>query len=173
MLILSTYDLSNKPIITDLYGNWDSDFSFTIEDGVEVQSSCSVTFRGEFFIYGGKTKKNQIAKVVGCSLKDSQLKLPFEMNAGACAVTTQDQLYLCFGEETDTDEFGELRQSCHKSNKPTTDFIQIGNSSHPHGNTQIAASESKYKPYSSCIELTFRTYCCMWGRSKHRTSQQM
>ena len=143
VLILSTSHVENKPIITDLDGNV-NEISFSIQDGVEVQSSCSITFRGQFFIYGGQNRKNQVARVEDCSLKDTGFKLPFEMDAGGCTVTTRDQVYLCFGEADQSNNTTGARQMCHKSNNPMTNFTQVTNSSYPHGYTQIAASESKY-----------------------------
>ena len=144
VLILSTTNRQNKPMITDLDGRVNEKFSFSIESGVEVQFSCSITFRGEFFIYGGKDKKKQIAKVEGCTLKDTGTKLSFKMEAGGCAVTFNDQIYLCFGEAEKISRIREEeRQTCHKSGSPMEGFSKISDSFHPHGFTRIAASESK------------------------------
>ena len=56
VLILNTYEYSEarlSPIITDFDGNVNKRNQFQIEDNVEVFDSCGLTFKGEFYVFGG------------------------------------------------------------------------------------------------------------------------
>ena len=56
VLILNTYEYSDArstPIITDFDGNVSKRSKFQIEDDVEVFNSCGLTFKGEFYVFGG------------------------------------------------------------------------------------------------------------------------
>ena len=56
VLILNTYESSEAretPITTDFDGNVNKRIKFKIEDDVEVFDSCGLTFKGEFYVFGG------------------------------------------------------------------------------------------------------------------------
>ena len=83
MLILNTLWSSNEPVITDSNGKEDYDFDFKYGEGTEVYLSCSVTWRGEFFIFGGWDRMQQVSKLVGCEMKRIG-SLGFKHFRGAC-----------------------------------------------------------------------------------------
>ena len=69
VLILSR----TKPqIIRDALGNVEyagEDFEFSLGEKTEVYYSCSLTWRGRFFVFGGNTQKTQMSIINGCRLE--------------------------------------------------------------------------------------------------------
>ena len=62
-------DSAYPAVITNASGKDDRDINFEINVyEAEVQSSCSMTWRGEHYVFGGVNKIDQIAKIVGCEL---------------------------------------------------------------------------------------------------------
>lgn len=139
ILILSTYDPSNVPLITNASGHVDSDLTFKLE--AEVNFSCGLTFRGEHFVFGGSTKTTQIAKIDGCQLKTvGQLK--FQYYKGACANIAEENIYLCFNAD-DSFDF----KKCRKATSPLGKFEEVTPSNAGHQNIRIGASQSKFRTY--------------------------
>ena len=71
VLILNTYS-SYIAVITDDNGKEEYagvDFRFTFGRNTDVYKSCSVTWRGQLFIFGGRHETKQISKVNGCKLE--------------------------------------------------------------------------------------------------------
>ena len=135
ILILSTYNPSNVPLITNSSGHVDSNLSFKVE--AEVNFSCGLTYRGEHFVFGGSTKTTQIAKIDGCQLKTIG-QLSFQYCKGACANVAEENIYLCFNAD-DSFDF----QKCRKASNPLSKFVEVTPSNAGHQNIRIAASQSK------------------------------
>ena len=57
------------PILTNSNGKDDRDIDFIIGDNTEVYNSCSLTWRGEHYVFGGWNQRRQISKIVGCELR--------------------------------------------------------------------------------------------------------
>ena len=127
---------SSVPVLTDDSGKDDRDLRFVIDDDVEVYKSCSLTWRGEHFVFGGNDKRNQIAKIVGCELK-SVGELPFGHYMGGCASMADNRVYLCFN--WDSSDY----KKCRVANSPLGQFEETTQSYERHSLTRIAASESK------------------------------
>ena len=126
-------------MLTDDSGKDDRDVNFVIDDDVEVYQSCSLTWRGEHFVFGGWNKRNQIAKIVGCELKNVG-ELPFEHRYGGCANMADNRVYLCFSyTSSDLSEW----KKCRVAISPLSEFEEITQSYESHVDTRIAASESK------------------------------
>ena len=77
ILIFNDFSERNIPVITDSTGKAEfagRDFNFNSGFRTEVSRSCSVPFRGEFYVFGGDWKghnyqpRKQILKVTDCSL---------------------------------------------------------------------------------------------------------
>ena len=68
VLILSTRDSSNVPLITNSNGKDDRDIDFVMGKNTEVENSCSLTWRGEHYVFGGYNRDRQISKIIGCEL---------------------------------------------------------------------------------------------------------
>ena len=131
ILILYSYGV---PVLTNASGKDNRDVNFVIDDDVEVDASCSLTWRGEHFVFGGENKRNQIAKIIGCELKNVG-ELPFEHRYGGCANMADNRVYLCF-------DFYSSKK-CRVANSPLGQFEETTQSYESHRNTRIAASESK------------------------------
>ena len=125
-------------MLTNASGKDDRDLNFVIDDDVEVEASCSLTWRGEHFVFGGWNKQNQIAKIIGCELK-SVGELPFSHQNGGCAKMADNRVYLCFNIYDSSDY-----KKCRVANSPLGQFVQTTQSYENHARTRIAASESKF-----------------------------
>ena len=67
ILVLSTH-ITQKAIITNAVGQVEhplSDFMFLYGPGTEIDMSCSLTWRGEFYVFGGNAEPTQVSKL-GC-----------------------------------------------------------------------------------------------------------
>ena len=113
------------------------DAKFDISNGVEVSRNCGVLFKGNFYVYGGDSKRteHQIAKVQNCALEKIG-ELPFPLSWGGCAANA-NSLFLCF-HYWGTSEEGK---TCHVSNEPTQSFIEIPKSIGTHRQTRPAATD--------------------------------
>ena len=107
---------------------------FTIADDVEVDGSCAVTYKDQFFVYGGQTHKRQIAKVTNKSLINVG-SLPFDFRKGGCSSTT-NKIILCFHWHDDL-------RTCYQTTNPTGQFKQTTKSLHQHGAIKFTSSECK------------------------------
>ena len=58
-----------------------------------VHESCSVTFKNEFYVYGGYSghDKGQISKVEGCQLRRIS-NLPFKFYYGGCTTVAENKI---------------------------------------------------------------------------------
>ena len=137
VLILNTAQSNNVPVITNASGREDRDFSFEFGADTEVNFSCGLTYRGEHFVFGGDSKSTQIAKIDGCQLKIVG-QLDFEHQKGACANVAEEQIYLCFNFNSNSDY-----KKCRKASSPLGEFEEIRQSAEEHRSTRIAASQSK------------------------------
>ena len=57
------------PRLTNSNGKDDSDIDFIFGENTDVYQSCSLTWRGEHFVFGGLNERDQISKIIGCELK--------------------------------------------------------------------------------------------------------
>ena len=133
VLILNTHSGLNAPVLTNLDGRGDAlHFFFKVEKNVNVYVSCSLTFEGEFWIFGGyRDDQRQIAKVSDCTLSRVGT-LPFTLYGGSCTVA-DNQLFLCFGDS----------RSCNKTVDPMGDFTGLQPSIYSHRFIRMASSERK------------------------------
>ena len=137
ILVLSTYNKLNVPIITNGSGKDERDFSFVLEQCTEVHGSCSLTWQNRHFIFGGYNQKTQISMVDDCTLK-LVAELAFNHYYGGCANVDDRLIYLCFSRES-----GDYKK-CRYSSSPLGDFEQISDSNHIHRSTRIAADKCKF-----------------------------
>ena len=151
ILILNDFSETNIPAITDSTGKAEyagRDFNFNSGFRTKVSHSCSVTFRGEFYVFGGDNyggntlAMKQILKVTDCSLEKIG-KLRFDFRYGACAAVNEESIYLCF---SDRDEkFAKnSRKQCYVGADPVGSFSKTNQSQFYHDLTRIAASEGNY-----------------------------
>ena len=53
VLVLSTSDSSNVPVLINYDGGVNENLHFELDDGTEVYRSCSALLNGEFYVIGG------------------------------------------------------------------------------------------------------------------------
>ena len=132
MLILNQYHSDYKPIITDLEGTvkyGGTDFNFDYGTETEVDLSCSITWKGSLYIFGGNFEKRQISIVDGCQLTRIGT-LSFDLDGGACTNVNNEELFLCFDNRNGN--------KCYKSTEPNGAFSSIADSLQFHKLTRIA-----------------------------------
>ena len=151
ILILNDFYEKNIPVITDSTGKAEyagRDFNFHSGFRTEVSNSCSVAFRGEFYVFGGdwnghnEQHMKQILKVTDCSLEKIG-KLRFKFRYGACAAVNEESIYLCF-----SDRGGETKQ-CYVGADPVGSFSEINQSQFNHDYTRVAAGEGNYSGFGN------------------------
>ena len=136
VLILSTRFPEHVPIITNTTGRSDRNFFFLYEDETQVSGSCGVTWRNQLFIFGGNNHTRQISKLSSCKL-EKVAELDFDFHIGGCASQSDEKIWICFGREESN------FKKCRFSYDPKTNFTLINDSLYTHGNTRIAASDSR------------------------------
>ena len=62
ILILSTFYSSSLPYLTDVNGKNVSLESFEFDRKTEVKNSCSLTWKGEHYVFGGETFRRQVSQ---------------------------------------------------------------------------------------------------------------
>ena len=152
--------MTQKAIITNAVVQVEhplSDFMFLYGPGTEIDMSCSLTWRGEFYVFGGNAQPTQVSKLGSSNsncfrfnlevttpytkLNKCKLErvgaLDFPHRYGGCANVNDDSIYLCFSKED-----SDLKR-CRKGRNPLGNFEQISNSNFEHNNTRIAANEGK------------------------------
>ena len=137
ILVLNTVYSSNIPLITDSTGKAEyagTDFSFTYGSNTEAKYSCSITWRGDFFIFGGYSETTQIAKLNGCVLERVG-SLAFNHKHGACSNVNDEWIYLCFN-----DQSGDYKK-CRRSNNPLGSFQSIADSEEDHKSAKIGSNK--------------------------------
>ena len=136
VLILSR---DNLQIITDAAGNVEyagEDFEFSLGQDTEVYYSCSLTWRGQFFVFGGNEEKSQISSINGCRLERVG-SLDFDQSYGGCANVNDQSIYLCFNSAP-----ADYKQ-CRVANDPFETFHEIDETVYNHRETLIGASRGK------------------------------
>ena len=112
------------------------DFEFSLGQDTEVFYSCSLTWRGQFFIFGGDKEKSQISTINGCRLERVG-SLAFDQTYGGCANVNDQSIYLCFNSAP-----ADYKQ-CRVANDPFETFHEIDETVYNHRETLIGASRGK------------------------------
>ena len=134
VLILSTYQSINTPLIANLNGTFERNTLFKIDENANVHDSCSLLFNGEFYVFGSWENPRQIAKVNKCSLKRVGI-LSFDLNSGGCT-NMLNQIFLCFDWYADG-------KTCFNGSSPLGGFKEITKTTNEHRLTRLASSECK------------------------------
>ena len=145
VLILST-KTAFVPVLTNAFGREDKDFNFEIDEEAEVYYSCSLTWQNELFVFGGKSKKNQISKVQSCRLAPIG-QLAFEHSSGDCVNVAGKKVVLCFNDARDD------RNKCRVASSPTGAFSKMKLSQYEHGKTRIATNDGEF--FEQNLVMTF------------------
>ena len=98
VLVLNTFSSTNPALITNANGTTDTNFWFKMDS--EVYDSCSISYQGQFYLFGGyRGDKKQISTIKNCNLQRVG-ELPFEFDFGTCT-TTGSSIFMCFNRGTD------------------------------------------------------------------------
>ena len=146
VLMLNTWQPQNIPMILDLNGeSYTNGFRFGIGSGLAVSHSCAVLHQGEFYVYGnnlgsyGDPRRQMIAKVQDCALRDTYYKTPHEMNMGSCA-SANGQVYLCFL------NFEDDHRTCYKSSNGVSSWTVVTQkSNYLHHQIRLATNDRMLK----------------------------
>ena len=134
---MNTFRSKKLPVITDVSGTvkyGGTDFEFEMDS--EVYKSCSLTFKGKFYVFGGHYSRNQISQINNCKLERVG-SLSFDHEYGACTNVNDMELFLCFDYLKN--------KTCRKSSDPFGPFTTISDSIASHWKTQIANDGGKLK----------------------------
>ena len=169
MLILNTNKAAIGPVLTNAAGREDRDFDFDIDEKSEVDHSCSMTWKNELFVFGGKNKKTQISKVTSCRLEPIG-KLAFDHNFGDCVNVANIKVVLCFSQNSADN------RKCRTASSPTGKFSQMKLSRYDHAQTRIATDDGEFTKLLTKFNddvFTPRTYCRCWElHHKFETEQK-
>ena len=138
VLILNTQSFSFAPRILDASGFDDQSFYFNYGLDTDAYNSCGLTFRNQFYMYGGRTDREterQISQIMSCELKRIR-DLPFDFVLGACTSVANQKLILCF-DENDS-------KQCYQATSPTGEFESIPQSNDYHLRTSVGASDGNF-----------------------------
>ena len=123
-------ELINTPRMINTAGELSTTFAF---NGHEVYYSCGVTFRNNYFIFGGETKnRDQILELKDCGLQNIGT-LKFSHYYGACG-SRGGVIVLCFNLNP------EDNKRCRKASSATGEWTELAQSSYEHRETSIAIS---------------------------------
>ena len=116
----------------------DKDFSFSFGKDTEVSHSCSLTWRDQFFIFGGRADRRQISILSNCQLERIG-SLSFEHHYGGCGNVDDREIYLCFNRASAD------QKRCRYGVDPLGEFLGVEESLYPHHVTsRIGASNGLF-----------------------------
>jgi len=105
VLVLSTYNQNNIPLIIGQDGSSNNALNFEYGDEVVAHNGCGATLFGQFWYFGGGTGsaesvnpyKKQLSKINGCKM-ERQPDMPFDFYKGSCNTFSEPtpRVLLCF-----------------------------------------------------------------------------
>ena len=135
MLVLNTRIAANYPVVLNVKGESYRPF-FELGNGVSVSWSCSLTWKNNFYIFGGAGgQKRQRSKLVGCKMTRLG-SLSFDFTAGGCASLNSRRLFLCFDEHH--------AKNCYYADEPEGIYHKTQPSTSSHKFSRIASSSCKF-----------------------------
>ena len=127
-LILSTRGGWKRPILADVTGREDREVYFRT-NGINTYDSCSIMWQNNWYMFGSG---NQVIELSSCELRQIG-RLPFTFSQGACTVTNDENIYLCFS----TEEY----KLCRILSDPLGNATEVIDSIYDHKIITIAAGE--------------------------------
>ena len=102
VLALNSAFNENKKILIPFNGSPAREPKFTFEDGTLVWMSCTVTYKGQFYVIGGQTAaRRQLSVIENCSLKQKST-LGFDSTDATCenySLAQSDIVLICFSKQ--------------------------------------------------------------------------
>ena len=112
------------------------DFEFGYD--TEVDRSCSLLWKNQYYVFGGWAKTRQVSMVNGNRLERKGI-LDFNHFRGACTLLNQLTIVLCFDRDAE--------KVCRQSNNPLGSFTRLPDSKDDHEYIQIASFDGKNLVY--------------------------
>ena len=137
---MSSRKLESPPIITNNRGlllQSDKDFALTFDQ--DVSKSCSLTWRGDFYIFGGDRQsksERQILKLIDCIIFPLG-SLSFEHYYGGCGTSDDELIYLCFTEKDGN------HKKCRSATSPQGSYSELPVTNYIHRRTRIGVNPGK------------------------------
>ena len=116
---------------------------FERDPNTEASLSCSVNWKNQLFIFGGRKDDLQISR-----LTDHKLErvgdLTFKHYDGACSVMANTYIFLCFNNKS------QDGKRCRRSTGPLKKFSEVALTNHKHRYIRTSCSDrkSKYREHS-------------------------
>ena len=164
VLVLNRPLYDNVPILLDSSGLVNTNLTFTFGPGTDVNWSCSLNWRNEFYVFGGQERKSQVSKLNGCQLERIG-SLPFNHDSGGCTNGNNEHIYLCFNwSARDT-------KKCRRTTEPLGAYETVTNSTFHHAGTRIASSDGRLDELFEKVKI-FRKHNLFrriqyWGTRSH------
>ena len=134
-------------MLIDASGRHDSNFFMVFDENTQVYGSSSVTWRNQFFVFGGKNNKRQISKLSEYKLT-SVGKLAFKHYRAASTIAGNDLVYLCFNSDNTNDY-----KKCRTASGPLGNFTETPHSTYSHKLTKVASSSGEFNLNSARITI--------------------
>ena len=114
--------------------------SFDFGIGTEVEHSCSLQWRNNFYIFGGRNQKRQLSMINRVNNRlERKGSLDFDFHMGGCTVLNQTTFVLCF----DLKEKDVCRQSSNSLGSIPGSFTELPKSNYEHRLAKISSFEGK------------------------------
>ena len=146
VLVLNTKSRTNPPVLIKSDGHYDTNtFYFRYGKNTTAYYSSSITFKNEFYIFGGNGgQARQISKLVGTEVLRVGT-LAFDHYYATSGNIADEIIYLCFHHITEGlpgTGSRELRL-CRYATEPIGEYSESPLSNHDHKATRIGCSPSK------------------------------
>ena len=133
------------------------DFEFGYD--TEVDRSCSLQWKNQYYVFGGWALARQVSMVNGNKL-ERKGTLKFNLFRGTCTVLNQVTIVLCFDRDDE--------KVCRQSNNPLGSFTRLPDSKQGHLYIDIASFDGKsFKLIEHFKTKDFRYFHRCW---KFKTS---
>ena len=121
-------------MIINSFGDQEELDCFAKDWQTDTRFSCSVTWKNQFYVFGGENEPQQISRLIAHKLTKVG-SLEFSFSGGACTQMNNKLVFLCFDSKD--------KRKCWKSANPLNSYKSIPSSNSDHGYIQISASKSK------------------------------
>ena len=133
-------------LLLDSTGRQDQVACFSPDQNAEAYNSCSLTWRNNFFVFGGFLNERKISRLSGTNLKVVG-SLPFDHKRGACTNLAGKKVFLCFNDWILVNDGLDSTESdwkrCRWSREPLGTFEQASLANYDHRGTRISSSNGK------------------------------
>ena len=109
---------------------------FSCEENTEIKGACSLTWKNNFYVFGGHSQIYQISQIIDAKITSIGI-LSFIFYNGACSLMDNKKIFLCFSNYEDN------KKRCRVALTPLGVFENVPETSYHHIDISIAASNCK------------------------------